>query len=161
MQKRIILDNIRSAHNVGSIFRSSDGAGVEKIYLIGPTPTPVDRFGRPQPEIVKTSLGASESLDWEHIGDAGSESVLDALALITTLQAEGFTVVAVEQVPSSVSFYDFVVPDKVVYIMGAEVEGVHQELITATDAVIEIPMAGMKESLNVSVTAGIVLFKKS
>jgi len=160
MQKQIILDNIRSAHNVGSIFRSSDGAGVEKIYLIGPTPTPVDRFGRPQPEIVKTSLGASESMPWEHIGDAGSESVSEALSLIATLQADGFMVVAVEQVPHSVSVYDFMVPDKVVYIMGAEVEGVHQELIDAADAVVEIPMAGMKESLNVSVSAGIVLFKK-
>jgi len=160
VQKQIILDNIRSAHNVGSIFRSSDGAGVEKIYLIGPTPTPVDRFGRPQPEIVKTSLGASESMPWEHIGDAGSESVSEALSLIATLQADGFMVVAVEQVPHSVSVYDFMVPDKVVYIMGAEVEGVHQELIDAADAVVEIPMAGMKESLNVSVSAGIVLFKK-
>ncbi len=160
MQKRIILDNIRSAHNVGSIFRTSDGAGVEKIYLVGPTPTPVDRFGRPQPEIVKTSLGASESLQWEHIGDAGSESVSEALALIVTLQAEGFTVVAVEQAPHSVSLYDFMVPDNVVYIMGAEVEGVHQELIDAADAVVEIPLVGMKESLNVSVSAGIILFKK-
>ena len=158
--KQIILDNIRSAHNVGSIFRSSDGAGVEKIYLVGPTPTPVDRFGRPQPEIVKTSLGASESLAWEHVGDAGSESVAQSLSLITQLKAEGFSIVAVEQSVNSVSFYDFEVPEKVVYIMGAEVEGVHQELIDAADVVVEIPMIGMKESLNVSVTAGIVLFKK-
>ena len=157
---RIILDNIRSAHNVGSIFRSSDGAGVEKIYLVGPTPTPVDRFGRPQPEIVKTSLGASESIQWEHIGDAGSESVQEALALITKLKSEGFIVVAVEQSPKSVSLYGFVVPEKVVYIMGAEVEGVHKELIEIADVVVEIPMQGMKESLNVSVTAGIVLFRK-
>jgi len=158
--KRIILDNIRSAHNVGSIFRSSDGAGVEKIYLVGPTPTPVDRFGRPQPEIAKTSLGASESLQWEHVGDAGSESIQEALELILKLKKEGFTIVAVEQTPNSVSLYDFTVPEKVVYIMGAEVEGVHQELINVADMVLEIPMSGMKESLNVSVTAGIVLFKK-
>lgn len=160
MQKQIILDNIRSAHNVGSIFRSSDGAGVEKIYLVGPTPTPLDRFGRAQPEIIKTSLGASESIQWEHIGDAGSESVAEALALIAQLKKEGFTIVAVEQVPDSVSLYDFKMPEKIVYIMGAEVEGVHQELIEVADVVLEIPMSGIKESLNVSVTAGIVLFKK-
>jgi len=159
MQKRIILDNIRSAHNVGSIFRSSDGAGVEKVYLVGPTPTPVDRFGRPQPEIVKTSLGACDSVEWEHIGDTGSESIQESISLINTLKDDGFTIVAVEQAPHSVSLYDFTVPEKVVYIMGAEVEGVHQELIDVCDLVLEIPMKGIKESLNVSVTAGIVLFQ--
>jgi 23S rRNA (guanosine2251-2'-O)-methyltransferase len=161
MKKIIILDNIRSAHNVGSIFRSSDGAGVEKVYLVGPTPTPVDRFGRPQPEIVKTSLGASQSVAWEHVGDAGNESVAEVLELIALLKKEGFTIVAVEQANNSVSLYDFKVPGKVAYIMGAEVQGVHQELIDVADVVLEIPMNGIKESLNVSVTAGIVLFKNS
>ena len=160
MKKQIILDNIRSAHNVGSIFRSSDGAGVEKIYLVGPTPTPVDRFGRSQPEIVKTSLGASESIPWEHVGSADSESVEEALSLIASLKKDGFAIVVVEQAPDSISLYDFEVPQKVVYVMGAEVEGVHQEIIEVADVVVEIPMAGMKESLNVSVTAGIVLFQK-
>jgi len=159
-QKCLILDNIRSAYNVGSIFRSSDGAGVEKIYLVGPTPTPIDRFGRLQPEIIKTSLGANESIAWEHIGDAASESIKESLELITQLKKDGFTIVAVEQASNSVSLYDFQVPEKVAYIMGAEVEGVHQELIEVADVVVEIPMAGMKESLNVSVTTGIVLFFK-
>ena len=159
-EKRIILDNIRSAHNVGSIFRSADGAGADKIYLVGPTPTPVDRFGREQPEIVKTSLGASQSIPWEHIGESSSVSTNEALTLITSLKQEGFTVVAVEQASQSISFYDFEVPDKVVYIMGAEVDGVQKELIEAADVVVEIPMKGIKESLNVSVTAGIILFKK-
>ena len=160
MQKRIILDNIRSAHNVGSIFRSSDGAGVEKIYLVGPTPTPIDRFGRAQPEIVKTSLGASESIPWEHVGETDSESVQESIALITQLKQEGFNIVAVEQSSKSISSYDFKIPEKVVYIVGAEVEGVHQEIIDVADVVVEIPMAGVKESLNVSVTAGIILFQK-
>jgi len=160
MKKQIILDNIRSAHNVGSIFRSSDGAGVEKIYLVGPTPTPVDRFGRSQPEIVKTSLGASESIPWEHVGSADSESVEEALSLIASLKKDGFAIVVVEQAPDSISLYDFEVPQKVVYVMGAEVEGVHQEIIEVADVVVEIPMLGVKESLNVSVTAGIVLFRK-
>ncbi|MFT5849755.1 MAG: 23S rRNA (guanosine2251-2'-O)-methyltransferase [Patiriisocius sp.] len=158
--KLLILDNIRSAHNVGSIFRSADGAGAQKIYLVGPTPTPIDRFGRPQPEIVKTSLGASESMSWEHIGDSASESVEETLACIATLKAEGYTIVAVEQSEKSISLDDFTVPEKVVYILGAEVEGVHQEVMDAADVIVEIPMAGMKESLNVSVTAGIILFSK-
>ncbi|MFT7507634.1 MAG: 23S rRNA (guanosine2251-2'-O)-methyltransferase, partial [Acidimicrobiales bacterium] len=99
--KQIILDNIRSAHNVGSIFRSSDGAGVEKIYLVGPTPTPIDRFGRVQPEIVKTSLGASESIQWEHVGDSENVSIKETIALIEKLKQEGFTIVAVEQSTNS------------------------------------------------------------
>lgn len=160
MNKVVILDNIRSAHNVGSIFRTSDGAGVEKIYLVGPTPTPVDRFGRTQPEIKKTSLGASESVAWEHVGDAGSKSAEEAIGLLSRLQQEGYLVVAVEQTKDSVLLYDFQVPEKVAYIFGAEVEGVQPELMKAADQVLEIPMSGMKESLNVSVTAGIVLFRK-
>ncbi len=157
---QIILDNIRSAHNVGSIFRTSDGAGVSKIYLVGSTPTPVDRFGRVQAEIKKTSLGASESVAFEHIGEASSKSSAAAVKLIVRLKAEGYTIVAVEQVKNSILLPDFVVPDKVVYIFGAEVDGVGPELIATADCVVEIPMAGIKESLNVSVTAGIVLFHK-
>lgn len=158
MQKIVILDNIRSAHNVGSIFRTSDGAAVEKIYLIGPTPTPIDRFGRVQPEIQKTSLGASESVPWEHVGSDGSTSSDAAVRLITQLQTDGYTVVAIEQATGSVALNDFDVPEKVAYIFGAEVAGVQPELIAVADTIVEIPMRGIKESLNVSVTAGIVLF---
>lgn len=159
-KKIVILDSIRSAHNVGSIFRTSDGAGVEKIYLCGPTPDPIDRFGRPQPEITKTSLGASESIPWEHIGTIENRATDELLALISELQADGYTVVAVEQTENSTDLYDFVVPEKVAYIFGAEVEGVQEEIVAAADEVLELPMAGMKESLNVSVTAGIVLYRK-
>lgn len=153
-QKIIILDNIRSAHNVGSIFRTADGAGVEKIYLLGYTPTPIDRFGRPQPEIIKTSLGASEIIPFEHIENTDAES------LINHLKQEGFAIVAVEQTSSSVSLYDFTVPPKVCYILGNEVEGVSRGLLTLADTVVEIPMEGQKESLNVSVSAGIALFHR-
>ena len=158
--KQVILYNIRSAHNVGSIFRTSDGAGVEKVYLVGPTPLPIDRFGREVAEIKKTSLGASQSIPWEHVGEATSESLAETLALIADRKAEGFAVVAVEQAAGSVSLFDFKVPEKVVYVFGAEVEGVPKEIIDVVDQVVEIPMAGIKESLNVSVTAGIVLFKQ-
>lgn len=159
MQKRVILYNIRSAHNVGSIFRTSDGAGVERLYLVGPTPTPIDRFGRTQPEIKKTSLGASESVAWEHVGDATSESIDETIQLISELQAEGFVVVAVEQITTAVSLSDFLVPEKVAYVLGHEVDGVPDAVIKHCDAAVEIPMHGQKESLNVSVTAGVVLFK--
>lgn len=159
-QKIVILDSIRSAHNVGSIFRTSDAAGVEKIYLCGPTPDPIDRFGRQQPEITKTSLGACESVPWEHVGTIENRATEEILRLIAVLKEADYKVVVVEQADRTVDLYDFMVPDKVVYILGAEVEGVQQELIDVADVVLELPMAGIKESLNVSVTAGIVLFAK-
>ncbi len=159
-QKIVILDAIRSAHNVGSIFRTSDAAGVEKIYLAGPTPDPIDRFGRVQKEIAKTSLGASESVPWEHVGTIDNRATEEVLQLIAVLATEGYTIVAVEQGAGSVDVYDFNVPKKVAYIFGAEVEGVQEELMKAADVVLELPMQGMKESLNVSVAAGIVLFQK-
>lgn len=151
--KFVILDNVRSAHNVGSIFRTADGAGVEKIFLIGVTPCPIDRFGRKQPEIMKTSLGAAETVPWEHKSDD------EALELIRQLQSGDVTVVAIEQTPSSISLDQFQVPNKVAYVFGNEIAGVQPALIDASDKVVEIRMKGKKESLNVSVTAGIILFK--
>jgi len=170
MSTVVILDNIRSAHNVGSIFRTADGSGVEKIYLVGTTPNPIDRFGRVQPEIAKTSLGASESVEWEHVGIATERSGEEAAGLLTHLQAEGYQVVVVEQTLKSIPFYKYTVAENVAYVFGAEVEGVQPALIAAADQVIEIPMQGMlarnrrpdnvgKESLNVSVTAGVILFR--
>ncbi|MEX0912947.1 MAG: RNA methyltransferase [Candidatus Paceibacterota bacterium] len=150
----IILDNIRSAYNVGSIFRTADGAGVEKVYLLGYTPTPVDRFGREQPEIAKTSLGASEIIPSEHIKMENTEE------LIGSLKREGFQIVAIEQTSDSISLDDFTVPAKVCYILGNEIDGVSQELLTMADLAVEIPMLGQKESLNVSVAAGIALFHR-
>jgi len=152
MIKRVFLNNIRSTHNVGSIFRTSDGAGVEKIYLGGYTPAPLDRFGRVQPEIKKTSLGATESVAWEVV-EAGDE-----LAHIASLKEEGFQIVSIEQSENSVSLYEFKPAEKVLYIFGNEIEGVEESLLAMSHAVVEIPMNGEKESLNVSVTAGVALF---
>jgi tRNA G18 (ribose-2'-O)-methylase SpoU len=152
-EKIIILDNIRSAHNVGSIFRTSDGAGVTHIYVCGYTPAPIDRFGRTVAEIKKTSLGASETMPWTAVADA------DVVALAATLKQGGYAVVAVEQTPSSVSLSDFVVSEKVAYVLGNEIDGVSPTWLSVADVVLEIPMQGMKESLNVSVCAGIVLFR--
>lgn len=149
----IILDNIRSAHNVGSAFRTADGAGVEKIYLLGTTASPRDRFGREVAEIKKTSLGASEMVPWEHIDNEDTEK------LLARLKDEGCELVAVEQTPSSTSLYDFMPPEKTCYIFGNEIDGVGQSILNKVDKAIEIPMRGKKESLNVSVTVGIVLFK--
>lgn len=153
--KIVIIDNVRSAHNVGSIFRTCDGAGVKLIILVGYTPSPVDRFGREQPEIKKTSLGASTIVPFET-----KENGPDIAAKVQELKREGFTIVAVEQVPTAVSLYDFSVPEKVVYIVGNEITGVSKELLGVSDVVVEIPMLGRKESLNVGVTTGIILFNR-
>lgn len=141
---------MRSHYNVGAMFRTADGAGVTKLFLVGVTPNPIDRFGRPVLEIHKTALGAELEIPWE--------STDDILGLIKKLQSEGVSVVAVEQASKSVSLTDFIVPVSVAYIMGSETEGLPEEVIEAVDAVVEIPMQGKKESLNVSVAAGIVLY---
>lgn len=154
-EKVVIIDNVRSAHNVGSIFRTSDGAGVSRVILVGYTPAPIDRFGRIQSEIAKTSLGASEMIPWEALENG--RAIEDRIAV---LKKEGFTIVAVEQTDNSVSLYEFKVPHKVAYILGNEIEGVSAELLSLCDTVVEIPMHGEKESLNVSVAAGIVLFHR-
>ena len=146
----MILENIRSAHNVGSVFRTADGAGVSKIFLVGYTPTPTDRFGRTQPEIAKTSLGASEEIPWEH-----TTSITE---VIDGLHKSGVQITAVEQAKESISLAQFVAPENIAYILGNEVDGVSSEALSAVDLVVEIPMLGTKESLNVSVTAGIVLY---
>lgn len=148
--KYLILENIRSAYNVGAIFRTADGAGVSKIFLIGYTPAPLDRFGRVQPEIKKTSLGATETIPWEHQPDASE--------VLQRLKEEGVQIVSVEQTPDAVSLPDFTVPNEVAYVMGNEVEGVSKEVLEQSDAVVDIPMLGSKESLNVSVATGIVLY---
>lgn len=153
-EKIVIIDNVRSAHNVGSIFRTSDGVGVSRLILFGYTPAPIDRFGRVQPEIEKTSLGASTMIPWDK-----KETDAEILSCVEQLKKDGFTIVAVEQTTNAVSLYDFAVPQKVAYIFGNEIDGVSQLLLGVSDVVVHIPMLGEKESLNVSVTAGIVLFK--
>lgn len=150
MMHQVILHDIRSAHNVGAIFRTADGAGVSRIFLSGYTPQPLDRFGRPVAEIVKTSLGASDTVPWEVVADIS--------VCITNLKQQGIQVVAVEQTPDAVSLYDFVPQSDVVYIFGNEVTGIDAEVLALCDVVLEIPMRGAKESLNVATTAGIVLF---
>jgi tRNA G18 (ribose-2'-O)-methylase SpoU len=147
----VVLDNIRSLNNVGSVFRTSDAFLIEKIYLCGITATP------PNKEIHKTALGATESVDWEY-----QENTLD---VVKKLQEEGVQVAAIEQVENSIKLHEFMpVPGKkYAIVMGNEVKGVQQAVVNACDCCIEIPQLGTKHSLNISVSCGVVLwdlFKK-
>lgn len=148
----VILHDIRSIHNVGSIFRTADGAGVKNIFLTGYTPAPVDRFGRARKDFAKVSLGAEKSVDWERVEDV--------CTLIERLKRETIQVVAVEQDVRSVAYTHFSPNGSVAYMFGNEPEGLPKKVLDQADVIIEIPMHGKKESLNVSVAAGIILFHK-
>jgi 23S rRNA (guanosine2251-2'-O)-methyltransferase len=142
----VILDNIRSLNNIGSVFRTSDAFVVEKIYLCGITATP------PNKDIHKTALGATDSVDWEYVEDT--------LTLVSELQKKGVEVASIEQVESAVMLQDFEISKNKKYaiVMGNEVKGVQQSVVSASDYCIEIPQFGTKHSLNISVTTGIVLW---
>lgn len=146
----VLLHNIRSAHNVGSIFRTADAAGVKKMYLSGYTPTPLDRFKRPQKEIAKTALGAENSVGWEY--------AKTPVKIIANLKKEGWTIAGVEQDPRAIDYRSFKQEGPTLFILGNEVRGVSKSMRDACDVLLEIPMHGKKESLNVSVAAGIILF---
>ncbi|MCA9363639.1 TrmH family RNA methyltransferase [Candidatus Kaiserbacteria bacterium] len=146
----VILEDIRSAHNVGAIFRTADGAGVAKICLVGYTPLPTDRFGRVQSDIHKTSLGAADTVPWEWY--------IDSVSCIASLKKEGVAVVAVEQASEAIPYYTYKPSEHTAYVFGNEVTGVAKETLRVTDAIIDIPMYGAKESLNVATATGIVLF---
>ncbi len=146
----VILHNIRSAHNVGSIFRTSDGAGVAKIYITGYTPAPIDRFGRGNTEIAKTSLGATHTVPYE--------VVEDVMTVIKNLKEAEVQIVSVEQTERAIPYTKLEESGDGAFIFGNEITGVEKEVLEASDIHIQIPMSGAKESLNVSVCAGIILF---
>ncbi len=146
----LALHNIRSAHNVGSIFRTADAAGVSKIYVCGETPAPIDRFGRSRADIAKVSLDAEKSVEWEHVKDIGE--------LLSKLKKEKYKIYALEQDEKSVDYRKVKMGKKSLLILGNEVNGVPKELLAECDRILEIPMRGMKESLNVAVATGIALF---
>lgn len=146
----LILHNIRSAHNVGSMFRTSDGAGVERIFITGYTPTPIDKFGRAQKEIAKTALGAEQTVPWEYRARV--------TPLINQLQNDGVFVVALEQTAEAKNYKNVYIEKPSALIVGNEVRGVSGRVRSLCNRVIEIPMKGKKESLNVSVATGIALF---
>lgn len=150
MEVVCILHNIRSTHNVGAMFRSADGAGVRKIFLTGYTPDPVNRFGFPQKEISKAALGAEASVAWEHPRSVHT--------LITRLKREGYTIVALEQHATSIHYRKAKVGKKFALIVGNEVTGVDTAILKKADYIVEIPLKGTKESLNVATAFGIGLF---
>lgn len=147
----VILENIRSAHNVGAIFRTAEAVGVSKIYLVGYTPAPIDRFGRAVPDLLKTALGAENIVPWEQTDNI--------VSLIERLQKEGVKVVAVERSEGALDYKLCNVGAKIAFIFGNEIDGVSKEICEKADEVISLPMRGMKESLNVSVAAGVVLYR--
>lgn len=147
----VLLHNVRSAHNVGSIFRTADAAGVEHVYLTGYTPLPIDRFGRSQKDIAKTALGAEGFVPWTH--------GVSPTSIVKKLKKEGWRVVGVEQHPRAIDYRAFSPRAATLYIFGNEVRGLSKQIVSMCDDVIEIPMHGSKESLNVSVSVGIVLFQ--
>ncbi len=150
----LILNDIRSTHNVGAIFRTADAVGVQKIYIGGITPAPIDRFGRKRKDIVKASLGAEESVKWENIQDVFN--------FIKKIKKEKSKIIAIEQDKRSIDYRKIKGKikngDNVFIIIGNEVEGVSKEILDICDEIVEIPMLGSKESLNVSVALGIVLY---
>ena len=143
----VILDDVRSMYNVGSVFRTCDAFRVESVYLCGISCTP------PATEIHKTALGAEESVNWKYF--------TTALEAVESLKKEGYTVLSVEQVEHSTKLQTFVPQrgQKYAVVMGNEVKGVHQEVVDASDGCLEIPQLGTKHSMNVSVTAGIIIYK--
>ena len=157
-------------HNVGSIFRTSDGAGcVEKIYLCGITPAPIDRFGRKRRQIAKVSLGAEDSILWEKLGDEEyseetwtERTTKQTLEVVNMLKESGFTVLAIEQHGQSILYNEYTTSDvglnKTVIIVGHELDGIPEIILNRCDGILEIPMRGLKHSLNVSVAYGIILY---
>ena len=146
----LIIHNVRSAHNVGSIFRTAEAAGVSRIYLTGYTPAPLDRFGRTQAEIKKTALGAEKIVSWVYASRIGD--------VFKKLKKENFYIIGVEQSSRSINYKSVKPKTKTAFIFGNEIRGLAPKILTHCDRVVEIPMKGQKESLNVSVAAGIVLF---
>ena len=142
----VVLDDVRSMHNVGSVFRTGDAFRIESVYLCGITSTP------PNAEIHKTALGAEDSVSWKYFKTA--------LEAVEALKAEGYEVYSVEQAHGSTKLQEFapIYNNRYAVVFGNEVKGVHQEVVDASDGCLEIPQFGTKHSMNVSVTAGIVIW---
>lgn len=142
----VVLDDVRSMYNVGSVFRTGDAFRIEAVYLCGISATP------PSTEIHKTALGAEDSVEWKYFPTA--------VEAVNQLKADGYEVYSVEQAEGSTKLHEFI-PDsnkKYAVVMGNEVKGVHQEVIDISDGCLEIPQFGTKHSMNVSVTTGIIIY---
>lgn len=154
----LIAHNLRSAHNIGSLLRTAEGLGVNKVWLSGYSPYPVHDNDERLPhlarkidaQITKTALGAEKLLLWEHITDINN--------VLTNLRNQGFRVAALEQAKGSVKLPNFKPPDKLALLVGREVEGLEPEILATCDVVVEIPMFGTKESFNVVQAAAMALY---
>lgn len=147
----LILHDIRSAQNVGAMFRTAEAAGISKIYLSGYTPAPLDRFGKERKDVAKASLGAEKMIPWVEAKSIG--------ALMGKLKMEKFQMIAIEQSEKSVDYKKVKAKNNIVFIVGNEVTGLSPAILKKCDVIAEIPMQGKKESLNVSVALGIALFR--
>lgn len=147
----LILDNLRSVQNTASIFRTADGAGVSKIILVGTTPAPIDRFGKARQDFTKVSLGAEQSITWEYMKTISP--------VIAKLRKEKFSIFALEQDNASKDYSKIKYSPMIALIIGNEPKGIARGTLKKVDTIIEIPMYGKKESLNVSVATGVALFK--
>lgn len=146
----LILNDIRSVENVGAMFRTADAVGINKIYLVGYTPAPLDRFGRKRGNLAKSALGAEEFVAWEQVKSVAS--------LFTKLKKDSFQIIAIEQDEKSIDYKKVKLSEKNAFIVGTEVTGIPQNILKKCDVIAEIPMLGKKESLNVSVALGVALF---
>ncbi len=148
---RVLIHDIRSTHNVGSIFRTSDAVGVNKIYLSGFSPTPIDKFNRGRKDIAKVSLGAEKTIPWEYVEEPKK--------LVKKLKKDGFEIVGLEQTEESIDYKKFKTNKPILFIVGSEVLGMDKKMIALCDKIVEIPMKGEKESLNVSVAFGVAIYR--
>lgn len=150
-ERVLILHNIRSALNVGAIFRTAESIGMTRLCLTGYTPLPVDRFGFPDKQIAKTALGSELRVPWVHEQDIS--------LLIARLRSEGCAIIGLEIDPRAIDYKEYIPKGNVAILLGSEVEGVAPELRNEVDVLVSIPMRGEKESLNVSVATGILLYR--
>ncbi len=146
----LILNDIRSVENVGAMFRTADAVGIDKIYLTGYTPCPIDRFGRKRGDLAKSALGAEEFVAWEQ-----KKSILP---LLTKLKKENYLIIGIEQDERSIDYKKVKTGNKNAFIVGTEVTGIPKNVLQKCDVIAEIPMRGKKESLNVSVAFGVAIF---
>lgn len=149
----LIIHDVRSVVNVGAMFRTADAVGIDKIYLTGYTPAPVDRFGKKRGDLAKSALGAEEYVLWE--------SKKSISSLLNKLKKEKYKIIAIEQDAKSVDYRKLKVKSVKLkaFIVGSEVTGISKSILKKCDIIAEIPMRGKKESLNVSVACGVVLFE--
>lgn len=150
--KVAILDNLRSVHNVGSIFRTANACGIDKIILCGTTPTPLDKWGDPRKDFAKVALGAEGAISWEYREDTNG--------VLQELKENGCYIIAIEQDEKSVDYKSISLDSKkdVVFIVGPEVDGISKDTLLLCDTIAEIPMLGTKESLNVTIAFGVAVY---